>query len=68
MGNAEEALKTLILYIAGNLEELKESEYNLFISGERHAYVECLEIIQSAWKDSAENGLDFEIESRFPLI
>ena len=68
MENAEEILKALTETILANLRELNDLEENSFISGEKHAYVECLEIIQDTWKQAWQNGLDFDIEDRFPLI
>lgn len=66
MENAEETLKSLTETILANLRELNDMDP--FISGEKHAYVECLEIIQDTWKEARQNGLDFDIEERFPLI
>lgn len=37
-----------------------------FVSGERTAYVECLEIIQ-CWEHAHKNGLDFDIEAKFSI-
>lgn len=68
MENAEETLKALTETIVENLRELNDLEENPFISGEKHAYVECLEIIQDIWDQSRQNGLDFDIEDSFPLI
>ena len=48
--------------------ELNDLEENPFIGGEKHAYVESLEIIQDIWDQSRQNGLDFDIEDSFPLI
>ena len=49
MENAEETLKVLAEMILANLRELNDMEENPFISGEKHAYVECLEIIQDIY-------------------
>ena len=68
MENAEETLKALTETILATLMELNEMEEDPFISGEKHAYVECLEIIQDIWDQSRQNGLDFDIEDSFPLI
>ena len=68
MENAEETLKALTETIVENLRELNDLEENPFIVGEKHAYVECLEIIQDTWKQARQNGLDFDIEDCFPLI
>ena len=67
--SAEETLKVVIDRIVVSLEELGEvgdSEKEQFQYGEKTAYVECLEWIQ-LWISADENGLDFEIEKRFPL-
>lgn len=68
MENAEETLKALTKTIVENLRELNDLEENPFISGEKHAYVECLEVIQEIWEHARQNGLDFDIEDSFPLI
>ena len=68
MENAEETLKALTETIVENLRELNDLEENPFISGEKHAYVECLEIIQDIWEHARQNGLDFDIEDCFPLL
>lgn len=69
--SAEEILKYMIklfLYYLDDLSEVTEEEYNYqFCYGEKTAYVECLEIIQ-LWEHAKENGLDFDIESIYPLI
>ena len=62
MENAEETLKALTEIIVENLREVNEMEEDPFISGKKHAYVECLEIIQDIWEQSRQNGLDFDIE------
>ena len=64
MENAEETLKALTETIVENLRELNDLEENPFISGEKHAYVECLEIIQDIWEHARQNELDFEGMSR----
>ena len=56
----------LFLYYLENLEVENNPEKEQFISGERIAYIECLEIIQY-WKHARSNGLDFNIEERFPV-
>ena len=48
------------------LEELKSTAKDGFTYGEKPAYAECLEIIQLR-EESESNGLDYEIEERFPL-
>lgn len=69
MKNAEDVLKKLIKLLLICLEELSEYqdvEEQQFEYGERLAYTECLECIQ-LWKDAYQNGLDFDIEKRYPL-
>lgn len=67
---SEEILKYLIALIHMNLEELKSAEEecggNLFISGEKVAYVECLEVLQM-WQEAISTGLDYDIELRYPV-
>ena len=51
------------------MEELFQcqgEERNEFQYGERTAYTECLEWIQM-WKYADINGLDFDIEQKYPL-
>ena len=45
---------------------MKSTAKDGFTYGEKTAYAECLEIIQ-LWEESESNGLDYEIEERFPL-
>ncbi len=66
---AEKLLKTMIDIILSYVEELKEYKNERgkqFQYGERSAYTECLELLQM-WEKAAENGLNFDIESRYPL-
>ena len=49
-----------------NLAEEHDPDKEQFVSGERVAYTECLEIIQ-CWEYARINGLDFDIEERFPV-
>lgn len=64
---AVETLNYLIDLLVYYLEDLKnDSDGKEFISGERTAYIECLEIVQK-WKHAKFNGLDFDIEERFPI-
>lgn len=64
---ADEILKYIIELFIYYLNS-SEKEYNSdgFVFGERTAYVECLEIIQY-WEHSHINGLNFDIEKRFPV-
>ena len=67
--SAEEVLEIMIdlllLYI-DELFEYKDIEGQQFQYGERLAYTECLEWIQE-WKYAEINGLDFDVEKRYPL-
>lgn len=67
--SAEEVLEILIELLLLYLEELfeyKDVEGQEFQYGERTAYTECLEWIQE-WKYAAINGLNFDIEKKYPL-
>ena len=67
--SAEETLSYMIDLFLEYLESLSSTqnpEKEQFILGERTAYVECLEIIQ-CWEHARKNGLDFDIEARFPV-
>ena len=66
MKSANETIMFLIDHVKGCLEEIN-TESNEFVLGEKHAYVECLEIIQDIWQNAKSKGLDFDIEKRFPL-
>ncbi|MBE5764584.1 MAG: hypothetical protein E7339_03155 [Clostridiales bacterium] len=59
-------LTELLLCYLNELAEYREVEGELFEYGERTAYTECLEIIQE-WVDAEKNGLDFNIEQKYPL-
>ncbi len=64
---AEETLKNMIKALTTCLLELEGCrEKTDFLYGERTAYVECLEWLRS-WQHAKENGLDYEVEKRFPL-
>lgn len=66
---AEEVLTMLSKLLLSYLEELfkyKDTPSAQFQYGERVAYTECLEWIQ-CWENAQQNGLDFEIEKRYPL-
>ena len=68
---ADDLLRYLIELLVQNLQEIcvieklpaSQSEFG---RGMKNAYVECLETIQM-WNKAAENGLDWDIESRFPV-
>ncbi len=67
--NAEEVLSymidLLILYLT-ELSHVFDEPSTQFTYGEKLAYTECLEWIAD-WEKAEENGLDFEVEKRFPL-
>lgn len=67
--NAEEVLTMMIGLLLQYVDELfayKDGADEQFQYGERVAYTECLEWLQS-WEKANEHGLNFEIERRFPL-
>jgi hypothetical protein len=67
--SSEEVLERMIEILLNYIEELfdyKDEEGQQFQYGERLAYTECLEWIQE-WKYAKINGLDFDIEKRYPL-
>ena len=69
MEKSEDLLKKMIKLLLFYIEELlefKDVESTQFQYGERVAYTECLEWLQ-AWEKAEINGLDFEIEERYPL-
>ncbi len=67
--SSDEVLKMMIDILLNYIEEL--FEYKLRAGeemqyGERLAYTECLEMIQT-WKYASIYGLGFDIEKRYPL-
>ena len=67
--SAEDVLKMMIELLTLYIEELAEYKNvagQQFEYGEKTAYTECLEWIQT-WKNAEINGLNFEIESRYSL-
>lgn len=65
--SAQEVLEDLVGLLEEHLRVLSMGEAkNQFLCGEKYAYVECLEVIQS-WGRAADFGLDYDIEERFPL-
>lgn len=54
--------ETLLVY----LDELSAAYIDPFTYGEKTAYVECLEIVQ-LWEEAKAHGLDFDIESIYPV-
>ena len=66
---ANELLNFLITLLTSYLEELSTSsalDEDQFCYGEKTAYTECLELLQE-WEFAEVNGLDFNVEKRFPL-
>ena len=62
---AEDVLTKLIRIITINLEELNcYKPKNQFVYGEKTAYIECLEIIQS-WDNSNKHKLDYNVQQRY---
>ncbi len=67
--HAEKILKDLIDLLITYLIELSDvtdEPHTQFEYGEKYAYIECLEFLQW-WEKANENGLDFDIEKRFPI-
>lgn len=60
-------LKELLLLYLDELKEITDNQDTLFAYGEKTAYTECLEVLQ-LWENSAQYGLDFDIEKRYPLL
>ena len=66
---ANEVLNFLITLLTAYLEELSSAsalDADQFCYGEKTAYAECLELLQQ-WEFAEANGLDFDVENRFPL-
>lgn len=65
--SAKEVLEYMIGKLTLCLEELSGfGEEDAFEYGEKTAYIECLEWIEH-WDSAEENGLDFDIEKKYPL-
>lgn len=64
--SADMILIYLIELLEGYLLEINDTDED-FPTGEKYAYVECLEIIQQ-WDKAREAGLDYDIEERFPIL
>ncbi len=64
--NAVETLLLIIRNCEECLKKLEAMDDSEFVVGKRHAYVECLEIIQN-WAEAKLVGLDYDIEKRYPL-
>ncbi len=50
-----------------NQARIDKAAKKAFLIGQRTAYIECLELLQT-WKGAADLGLDYDIEKRYPLI
>lgn len=62
---AQDVLTKLIEIITLNLNELATCGLkNLFVYGEKTAYVECLEILQS-WEGATMHNLDYNIQEKY---
>lgn len=59
-------LKNLLLYYLDELKHVSNHKNAQFAYGEKTAYTECLEVLK-LWEESAQHGLDFDIEKRYPL-
>lgn len=65
-----ETVRDITRKLIERLDELKDigpNNENQFAYGEKTAYAECSEWIQKKWKGAKKNGLDFDIEERYPL-
>ena len=66
--SAKEMLEYMARILLLYLEELSGvgSSDDPFLYGEKTAYTECLEWVQT-WEEAEQNGLGFDIEGRYPL-
>jgi len=60
-------IKTMLIERLKELQEIKSDDENQFAYGEKTAYAECSEWLQTVWEDAEKNGLNFDIEKVFPL-
>ena len=60
-------IKTMLVDRLKELQKIKSDDENHVAYGEKTAYVECLEWLQTVWEDAKKNGLNFDIEKVFPL-
>lgn len=60
-------IKNMLVDRLKELQEIKSDDENQFAYGEKTAYAECLEWLQTVWEDAKKNGLNFDIEKVFPL-
>ncbi len=69
--SARETMLDLIDELTISLEELQQREeagdLDAYCAGIKTAQVQLLEFIQQRWEDSFDEGLDFNIEERFPV-
>ena len=66
MKSAKDVLIEMIVTFKEYIEEIETERQDLFLYGEKTAYVECLEMIQE-WEEFKTFGLDFDIEKKYPL-
>lgn len=59
-------VKEMLMYRLEELEEINSADENQFAYGEKTAYVECFEWIESRSEES-EYGSNFDIEELYPL-
>lgn len=60
-------VKEMLMYRLEELEEINSADENQFAYGEKTAYVECFEWIESRSKEESEYGANFDIEKLYPL-
>lgn len=67
MKKERQTIQLLIDSIQNALDDLTSAdEINEFQRGQLYAYVECLEILQ-LYPKSSKLGIDYDIETKFPL-
>ena len=64
-------LLSIIFLLSCALEKLQKSEeageLALYGEGAKAAFVQLLEFIQQRWEEGYNQGLNFDIEERFPV-
>ena len=60
-------IKNMLVDRLKELQEIKSDDENQFAYGEKTAYADCLEWLQTVWEDAKKNGLDFDIEKVYSL-
>lgn len=69
--DSKQTLDMLICLLLDRLDDLNEplddNDDPKFILGSKTAYVECLEIIQTFWKDSSMSPIPANIERTYPV-